>query len=277
MSQRAESKSEGESEGLKTQFYPTLSISYLWPALVGIGTGLVPISVILFAKGLWYVTASLVPIFILFLGLSLYAEVKRHGKRKIILEPKEEIEVGWSAVRIATLIIIGTEAFIFGVAFAIYFLFRGLTPVWPPPGTPEIDIGFPLINTIILLSSGGTAHLAHMAIKRGNLFGLKALLIVTIVLGTTFILGQASEYSKLGSLGFNLSTNMFASSFFLLTGIHGAHVIAGLVFLSVVFVRALMRHFTKYRNDVVESSVYYWHFVDAVWVVLFSMLYLQVI
>ncbi|GBC74778.1 Cytochrome c oxidase subunit 3 [archaeon HR06] len=250
-----------------------LSISYLWPALVGIGTGVVPISVILFAKGLWYISALLVPLFLIFLGLSLYSEVKRHGKR-IIQEEERLLEEGWSATRIATLIIIGSEAFIFGVAFAIYFLFRGISPQWPDPGTPHLDLEFPLINTIVLLSSGVTAHFAHMSIKRGNLLGLKSLLIVTIILGTFFIFGQVYEY---GILGVPIYTSKFITSFYLLTGIHGAHVVAGLIFLSVVFIRSLMGHFTKYKNDVVESSVYYWHFVDAVWVILFSLLYLQIL
>jgi cytochrome c oxidase subunit III len=152
---------------------------------------------------------------------------------------------------------------------------------WPTVGpyikeqfTPMGAIGIPLLNTIILLTSGFTLTVAHHALKSGHRGTLKVWLFATIALGFTFLFFQAYEYHHAyESLNLKLSTGVYGSTFFMLTGFHGAHVTIGAIMLSVMLGRAMKGHFDKDHHFAFEAASWYWHFVDVVWLLLFVLVY----
>jgi cytochrome c oxidase subunit 3 len=168
-------------------------------------------------------------------------------------------------------VFIAAEALFFGLLIASYLYLRVRSEVWPPPGTPSRDLLVPFFNSIVLFSSGATMHGAHLAMKRGDTELARGGIIATMVLGAAFLCGQAFEYV---TAGYGLSSGVLGSSFFTLTGFHGAHVLVGLIFLGMVFAKAGRGAYTAEHHLGVEASALYWHFVDAVWVVLLTVLYL---
>ena len=152
---------------------------------------------------------------------------------------------------------------------------------WPTVGpyikeqfTPMGAIGIPLLNTIILLTSGFTLTIAHHALKTGHRGTMKVWLFATIALGFTFLFFQAYEYHHAyESLNLKLSTGVYGSTFFMLTGFHGAHVTIGAIMLSVMLGRAMKGHFDKDHHFAFEAASWYWHFVDVVWLLLFVLVY----
>jgi cytochrome c oxidase subunit III len=152
---------------------------------------------------------------------------------------------------------------------------------WPTVGpyfkqlfTPMEAIGIPLINTIILVTSGGTLTIAHHALKANHRGPLKFWLFVTIVLGATFLGLQAYEYTHAYSaLNLKLSTGVYGSTFFMLTGFHGAHVTIGAIMLTVMLARIFRGHFDPEHHFGFEAAAWYWHFVDVVWLLLFVLVY----
>jgi len=128
--------------------------------------------------------------------------------------------------------------------------------------------------TAVLVSSSVTMQLGVFAIRRNNQRALGRWLLVTLLLGATFLAGQANEYHKLFGEGLTLRSGVFGSTFFTLTGFHGAHVFGGAVFILIVFLRNRSGQFTARYHDTVEMSSYYWHFVDVVWIGLVTTIYL---
>ncbi|MGZ5803842.1 MAG: cytochrome c oxidase subunit 3 [Xanthobacteraceae bacterium] len=142
---------------------------------------------------------------------------------------------------------------------------------WPPVGIETFDPWhLPLLNTLILLTSGTTVTWAHHALLEDDREGLKWGLICTIILGLTFTCVQAYEYSH---AAFNYSGNIYGATFFMATGFHGAHVIIGSIFLIVCLIRALAGQFTPTQHLGFEFAAWYWHFVDVVWLFLFVCIY----
>ena len=142
---------------------------------------------------------------------------------------------------------------------------------WPPKGIETFDPWhLPLLNTLILLTSGTTVTWAHHALLEDDRQGLKWGLILTILLGLTFTCVQAYEYSH---AHFHFSGNIYGATFFMATGFHGAHVIIGSIFLIVCLLRALAGHFTPKQHLGFEFAAWYWHFVDVVWLFLFACIY----
>ena len=152
---------------------------------------------------------------------------------------------------------------------------------WPTVGpyiverfTPMGPTGIPLLNTMILLSSGFTLTIAHHALIAGQRGKLKLWLLATIVLGFAFLGFQAYEYIHAYSeLNLKLSTGVYGSTFYMLTGFHGFHVTVGAIMLSVMLARVLRGHFTKDHHFAFEAASWYWHFVDVVWLLLFVLVY----
>jgi cytochrome c oxidase subunit III len=143
--------------------------------------------------------------------------------------------------------------------------------VWPPKGIETFDPWhLPLLNTLILLTSGTTVTWAHHALLENDREGLKWGLICTILLGLTFTSVQAFEYSH---AHFAFSGNIYGATFFMATGFHGFHVIIGSIFLIVCLIRALAGQFTPTQHIGFEFAAWYWHFVDVVWLFLFSCIY----
>jgi len=152
---------------------------------------------------------------------------------------------------------------------------------WPTVGpyvkeqfTPMGAIGIPLLNTIILLTSGVTLTIAHHALKASQRGRTAFWLFLTVLLGVTFLGFQAYEYiHAYGELNLKLTTGVYGSTFFMLTGFHGAHVTVGAIMLTVMLFRILKGHFTADHHFAFEASAWYWHFVDVVWLLLFVLVY----
>ena len=169
------------------------------------------------------------------------------------------------------LLFIISEIMVFGAFFTAYFFIRVVDAnPWPAAGTelPKIIAGF---NTAVLLSSSVTIHWALESAKRGNRFGLKAGMLTTFFLGCTFLFVQINEYVH---IGFAPSSSAQASVFYGLTGLHGAHVFIGLCLLLMVTVRAFRGHFSPEQHRGVEVPGIYWHFVDVMWVIVYTTVYL---
>ncbi len=143
--------------------------------------------------------------------------------------------------------------------------------VWPPKGVKTFDPwGLPLINTLILLTSGATVTYAHHSLVKGDRKGLVWGLVFTVALGLIFTVLQAIEYSH---AGFTFADNIYGATFFMATGFHGFHVIVGTIFLFVILLRSLKGHFTPTHHFGFEAAAWYWHFVDVVWLFLFIVIY----
>ncbi len=165
---------------------------------------------------------------------------------------------------------LASESLMFGGFFATYLFFRGITPVWPPAGT-EVELLVPAINTVILVSSSFVIHLGDIAIKKNNLTGMRLWYGITAIMGAIFLAGQIYEYMN---LGYGLTANVFANCFYITTGFHGLHVFVGLIFI----LGAIWRSFTpgQYsasQHTEIEMVEIYWHFVDIIWIVLFTLVY----
>jgi cytochrome c oxidase subunit 3 len=169
------------------------------------------------------------------------------------------------------LLFIVSEVMIFGAFFTAYFFIRVVnSDPWPAPGT-ELPVAIAGINTAILLSSSLTLHWALVSAKNGNRFGLKAGILTTFMLGATFLLIQVNEYVH---IGFAPHDSAQGSIFYGLTGLHGAHVFIGLLLLGMVTIRAFKGHFSPESHLGVEVPGIYWHFVDVMWVIVYSSVYI---
>jgi cytochrome c oxidase subunit 3 len=143
--------------------------------------------------------------------------------------------------------------------------------VWPPKGIEVFDPWhLPLLNTLILLTSGTTVTWAHHALLENDRQGLKYGLILTILLGASFTCVQAYEYAH---AAFSFAGNIYGATFFMATGFHGFHVLIGTIFLTVCLIRAYAGHFSPTQHLGFEFAAWYWHFVDVVWLFLFICIY----
>jgi cytochrome c oxidase subunit 3 len=165
---------------------------------------------------------------------------------------------------------ISSEALIFANFIAAYLYLEIRNGNWQLPS----EITYPLINTFILLASSFPARFAGAAIVKGNQRNLKIGLFFTALMGAAFLGGQVYEYTGLFGNQFTPSKTIFGSSFFMLTGFHGLHVTVGVIFLVICLLRSLRGDFTAKNHFAVQAAEMYWHFVDGVWVVVFSLVYL---
>ena len=176
-------------------------------------------------------------------------------------------------VSIGTIVWLSSELMFFAGLFAVYFTIRAQNVgVWPPPPT-ELDIPYALVVTIILVSSSFTCQLGVFSAERGDVFGLRRWYLVTLVMGTFFVLGQANEYHNLVEEGTTIPSSAYGTVFYLATGFHGLHVIGGLVAFIFLLIRTKLSKFTPAQATAAIVVSYYWHFVDVVWIALFSVIY----
>lgn len=169
------------------------------------------------------------------------------------------------------LLFIISEVMLFGAFFMAYLFIRVINGnEWMPNGD-ELPVAIAAVNSGILLSSSLSMHWALESIKHGNRAGMKAGLVVTMLLGAAFLTIQINEYVHLGFLP---KDSAQASVFFGLTGLHGAHVFIGLTLLSFATIRAFRGHFSPESHWGVEIPGIYWHFVDVMWIFVYSSLYL---
>jgi len=165
----------------------------------------------------------------------------------------------------------------FFTAFFWAFFHRSLTPSieigcsWPPIGIITINpIGVPLLNTIVLLSSGLTVTWAHHCLISKIRIKTILALSITIILGIYFTFLQTIEYIQ---LSFTIADSVYGSTFFITTGFHGIHVIIGTLFLLVRLIRTIKSHFSNNHHVGFEAAAWYWHFVDVVWICLYILIY----
>ena len=175
-----------------------------------------------------------------------------------------------SPVFLGMVMFLGSEVMLFGSFFTTFFYLRFTHHTWPPPGI-DLPVEPTAINTAILISSSFTMHWALISIRQGKRLGLVVGLGLTLAMGLTFLSLQIHEYLN---LNFTPSTNEFSSGFFALTGLHGAHVAVGATLLTIAFVRSLRGHYSETEHLGLEVTGLYWHFVDVVWILLYTVVYL---
>jgi len=168
---------------------------------------------------------------------------------------------------------LASELMFFGGFISTYLLYRERTAFGP---TPEeiFDIPFTSVSSFVLLISSLTMVLAHNAWERNDLRQLRLWLLATASLGMLFLGGQVFEFATFVHEGLKLDTSPFASSFYVLTGFHGAHVAVGVLMLTTMVIISFRLGLTKSRGMNVELVALYWHFVDIIWIVIFTVVYL---
>ena len=193
------------------------------------------------------------------------AHAEHHGPP--LAHQSSRVEAGM----LGMFLFIASEIMLFGSFFTAYFFVRVAngTP-WPTPPF-HLPVFVALINTCILVTSSFTIHGATQSIKRGNRAGLQAGLVLTFLMGLTFLITQMIEYAR---VGFAPHDGAFGTIFYCLTGLHGAHVFVGLSILFFMTVRAFRGHFSAESHHGVEIGGIYWHFVDVMWIVVYATVYL---
>jgi heme/copper-type cytochrome/quinol oxidase subunit 3 len=181
--------------------------------------------------------------------------------------------LGLSNEKMAMWALIGSECLFFGALLTTYLMYLGRTE--PGPGPADIyDIPFTSVSTFILLMSSLGMVLALHAIQHGEMRKFRVWVLATALMGATFLAGQIYEFTVFVEEGLGLTTSPFSSSFFVLTGFHGVHVLGGIIMLLTLWALSLMGRLPVARAETVENVGLYWHFVDIVWIVLFTVVYL---
>ena len=181
--------------------------------------------------------------------------------------------MGLDSRKMAFWAFIGSECLLFGSLISTYLIYKGKSVVGPYPHD-ILNIPFTSVSTFDLLMSSLMMVLALAAVQRGDLKWAKIWLFATAFLGILFLGGQVYEFSSFVREGLTLQTNLFGCTFFVLTGTHGAHVTVGVLWLLTLWVRALQGKLGPAQAVTVEISGLYWHFVDVVWIVIFTLVYL---
>ena len=181
--------------------------------------------------------------------------------------------LGLSNNKLAMWLFLGSECLLFGGLISTYMLYRGRVHEGPTPDQ-LYNIPFTSVSSFVLLMSSLTMVLAVSSAKRHDLANTRLWLAVTALLGATFIGGQVYEFTEFYKEGLGYTTNLFGSSFYTLTGFHGVHVTVGIVMLMAVRGIITRDRITGQTDEVVELIGLYWHFVDIVWIVIFTLVYL---
>ncbi|HEX2173960.1 MAG TPA: heme-copper oxidase subunit III [Dehalococcoidia bacterium] len=168
---------------------------------------------------------------------------------------------------------LGSECLFFGSLISTYMLYRGQSIVGPYPDD-VYNIPYTSVSAFVLLMSSLTMVLALAAIQRGDHTGLRIWLAATALLGAVFVGGQVFEFTEFLHHGLELSTNLFGTSLFVLTGFHGLHVTLGIVILLSLFVMSWRGQLPQRDSLTVEIAGLYWHFVDIIWIIIFTLVYL---
>jgi cytochrome c oxidase subunit III len=168
-------------------------------------------------------------------------------------------------------VFVASEAMFFATFFGAYFTIYSVNPVWPPAGFPRLEPELAAVLTVVLVSSSVTLQVGVRAIRRDRTRAMLVWLGLTILLGAGFLGLQLYDYSL---LGFGVRDGIFGSLFYVMTGLHMAHVFGGVVFLLLVLVQGVGGQLTHAHHDSLEAGAIYWHFVDVVWICLFTTFYL---
>jgi heme/copper-type cytochrome/quinol oxidase subunit 3 len=180
---------------------------------------------------------------------------------------------GISNIKLAIWGFLGSECLFFGAFISTYLLYRGRDTIGPKP-KQLYDVPFTSCTSFILLMSSLTMVLALAAIQRGDHRRFRIWILSTALFGMTFVGGQVYEFTNFYREGLNLHVNLFGSTFFVLTGLHGAHVTVGIFWLLSLYSRSMQGKLTAEDHEAVEVAGLYWHFVDVVWIFIFTAIYL---
>ena len=243
-----------------------------WPAVGSIGV------LVMALGGIWFMHGG--PIWGFLAGLAIVLYCMAGWWLDVIREAEggvEHTEVVQHGLRVGVVLFIASEVMFFFAFFWAYFhssmpiLSKVANKVWPPEGVLPLETwDLPFFNTLVLLTSGATVTVAHHAVKAGDREKLIKYLTLTVILGFLFVGTQAYEYVH---ADFKLTQGIYPSTFYLATGFHGFHVIVGAIFLTVCLFRAKAGHFKPNQHIGFEAAAWYWHFVDVVWLFLFSWVY----
>ena len=277
-----------------------------WPAIGSVGALLTAIGGVVLMRGLttaegdFFFSRGQWPLFILGFGILIVTAIGWWGD--VIKESKagDHTPVVDIGLRYGMILFIASEVMFFVAWFWMFFelaIFHEhraawIVPTWdpetaaawanwPPPHVETFDpFHLPLMNTLILLLSGTTVTWAHHALQTGDRTGARNGLILTVILGALFTWVQFGvEYPEagfaFGNQGDVTDANVYGSSFFMATGFHGAHVIIGTIFLAVCLLRVIAGQFTPTKHFGLEAAAWYWHFVDVVWLFLFTFVYVM--
>ncbi|WP_144414196.1 aa3-type cytochrome oxidase subunit III [Corynebacterium mustelae] len=178
-------------------------------------------------------------------------------------------------VSVGTIVFLSQELMFFAGLFAMYFTSRanGLGNGSWQEGADHLNVPYAFVITAILISSSITAQFGVFAAERGDLFGLRRWYTLTILLGSVFLIGQAYEYYHLVEHGLTIPSSVYGSTFYITTGFHAAHVLAGVLGFVVILLRIAKSKFTPAQATAAMVVSYYWHFVDVVWIGLFITIY----
>ncbi|MGI9092689.1 MAG: aa3-type cytochrome oxidase subunit III [Mycobacteriales bacterium] len=177
-------------------------------------------------------------------------------------------------ISVGTIVWLSSELMFFAGLFAMYFTVRAAhSDNWPQPPT-HLDIRYALVFTTILVLSSVTCQFGVFAAEKGDVYGLRKWFSITFVMGLAFVLGQANEFRMLIAEGTTMSASGFGSVFYITTGFHGMHVLAGLLAFVFLLIRSTLSRFTPAQATSAIVVSYYWHFVDVVWIGLFVTIYL---
>ena len=181
--------------------------------------------------------------------------------------------LGLDSRKVAIWAFIGSECLLFGGLISTYMLYKNTSLQGPRPHD-LYDIPFTSVSSFVLLMSSMTMVLALSAIQRGDHQRCRVWLTTTALLGAIFISGQVYEFTGFVKHGMGYTTNTAGSAFYTLTGFHGVHVSLGIVMLMSLFMMSLRGRLPQERSEVVEIVGLYWHFVDVVWILIFTVVYL---
>jgi heme/copper-type cytochrome/quinol oxidase subunit 3 len=182
-------------------------------------------------------------------------------------------QTGVSSEKLGMWVFLGSECLLFGGLISTYLLYKN-TAVQGPTPRDVYDIPFTSVSSFVLLMSSMTMVLALAALQRGDEHRSRAWIVTTALLGATFIAGQVYEFTSFVKEGMGYTTNTASSAFYTLTGFHGVHVSVGILMLMSLFVMSLRGRLSQARAEVLEIVGLYWHFVDIIWIVIFTVVYL---
>jgi heme/copper-type cytochrome/quinol oxidase subunit 3 len=181
---------------------------------------------------------------------------------------------GLSNAKLGMWAFLGSDCLLFGGLISTFLIMRGKDVVRGEPVSEFYDIPFTSVSSFVLLMSSMTMVLALAGIQRGDHRKARTWLLTTALLGLVFVSGQVYEFTEFNSHGFGFTENLQSSAFYVLTGFHGVHVTVGILLLLSLYVMSLRGHLPTERSETVEIVGLYWHFVDVVWILIFTVVYL---
>lgn len=202
------------------------------------------------------------------------AQVAHEAVRAPEQHAHHETNLGVDNKKVGMWLFIASDCMFFGALIGTYLIYAGKSVVGPYP-QDLFDIPLTTLSTFILLMSSLSVALAVQAVQKGDQKGLRRWLLVTVAMGLIFLGFQVYEFSSFIDAGLTLSTNLFGTTFYVLTGIHGVHVALGVLWLALLYFTSLRGDSNRANAVNVEVAGLYWHFVDIVWIVVFAVVYLM--